>query len=52
MAMKLIQKKAHRGALKRWLSDNVKTVVKNFSGRKQVRNTQERVLYASPQRIC
>lgn len=44
MAMKLIKKKAPRGALKRWLSEDEETAIKNFSGRKQVRNAQEREL--------
>jgi len=44
MAMKLIRKKAPRGALKRWLSEDEETAVKNFSGRKQVRSAQERAL--------
>lgn len=44
MAMKLIRKKAPRGALKRWLSDEEETAVKNIFGRKQVRNAQERAL--------
>ena len=44
MAMKLIRKKAPRGALKRWLSEDEETAVKNFSGRKLVRSAQERAL--------
>lgn len=44
MAMKLIKKKAPRGALKRWLSEDEETAIKNFYGRKQVRNAQEREL--------
>lgn len=44
MAMKLIQKKAPRGALKRWLSEQEETAVRNVFGRKQVRSAQERAL--------
>lgn len=44
MAMKLIRKKAPRGALKRWLSEDEETAVKNFSGRRQVCSAQERTL--------
>ena len=44
MAMKLIKKKAPRGALKRWLSEDEETAIKNFYGRKQVRSAQEREL--------
>ncbi|MBU9819631.1 hypothetical protein J1782_06995 [Rahnella sp. BCC 1045] len=44
MAMKLIQKKAPRGALKRWLSEEEETAVRNVFGRKQVRSAQERAL--------
>ena len=44
MAMKLIKKKAPRGALKRWLSEHEEIAVKNFCGRRQVRSAQERAL--------
>jgi hypothetical protein len=44
MAMKLIRKKAPRGALTRWLSDEEDTAVRNVFGRKQVRSAQERAL--------
>lgn len=44
MAMKLIRKKAPRGALRRWLSEDEETAIKNFSGLKQVRSAQERAL--------
>jgi len=44
MAMKLIQKTAPRGALKRWLSEEEETAVRNVFGRRQVRRAQERAL--------
>lgn len=44
MAMNLIKKKAPRGALKRHLSEEEETAVKNVSGRKLVRSAQERAL--------
>jgi hypothetical protein len=44
MAMKLIRKKAPRGALKRWLSEEEETAVKNIFGHKQVRSTQDRAM--------
>ncbi len=43
MTMKLIQKTAPRGALKRWLSEG-ETAVRNVFGRKQVRSAQERAV--------
>ena len=44
MAMKLIRKKTPRGALKRWLTEEEETAVKNIFGHKQVRSAPDRAL--------
>lgn len=44
MTMKLIRKKAPRGALKRWLSDEEETAVKNIYGMKKASGGQDYVL--------
>lgn len=43
MAIKLIQKTAPRGALKRWLSEG-ETAVRNVFGRRQERAVAEHVI--------
>ncbi|MFD3242656.1 hypothetical protein ACE2AK_26540, partial [Rahnella perminowiae] len=44
MAMKLIRKKTPRGALKRWLTEEEETAVKNIFGHKQVRSAPDHAL--------
>lgn len=44
MAMKLVRKKAPRGALVRWLASDEELAVKNFFGHKTVHNAHDRKL--------